>query len=97
MPPVVQATYHDNAVPPDACATSKAAVLSTTHQEAEVEWQKEDNKQPKNSMEETIERGGLSGWFSLLTFGWAGPFLRLGSSRTLTEEDLDGIYKHHRR
>lgn len=51
----------------------------------------------RSCLADAIERGGLSGWASYLTFAWAGPFLKLGSTVTLKVEDLDGIYKEHER
>ncbi|CAN0023496.1 unnamed protein product, partial [Discosporangium mesarthrocarpum] len=32
-----------------------------------------------------------AGWFSRLTFMWAGSFLELGSTRTLKEDDMHHI------
>lgn len=48
-------------------------------------------------MSETAERGFLWGWVSYWTYYWASPFLMLGASRTLTEEDLLGISKEQKR
>lgn len=50
-----------------------------------------------NRMAEVIERGGILGWGSYLTFAWAGPFLKLGSTVTLKTEHLEGIYKTFKR
>lgn len=57
----------------------------------------EGGKQNRSAMTDAIERGGLIGWASYLTFSWAGPFLKLGSTVTLKVDDLDGIYKGHKR
>jgi len=76
--------------------TTSSSAQNTRQQPARDEWDEEDN-QSRNGMQEAIDRGGLFGCFSLLTFSWAGPFLRLGASRTLEENDLDGIYKYHKR
>ncbi|CAN0183138.1 unnamed protein product [Ectocarpus sp. 12 AP-2014] len=46
-------------------------------------------------MAEAMQRGGILGWGSYLTFAWAGPFLKLGSTVTLKEEHLEGIYHKH--
>ncbi|CBN77893.1 conserved unknown protein [Ectocarpus siliculosus] len=46
-------------------------------------------------MAEALQRGGILGWGSYLTFAWAGPFLKLGSTVTLKEEHLEGIYHKH--
>lgn len=51
----------------------------------------------KNRMAKGLERGGIPGWGSYLTFSWVGPFLKLGSMVTLKEEHLEEIYKHHER
>eukprot|EP00903_Cladosiphon_okamuranus_P016201 g14950.t2 len=51
---------------------------------------------PPNPMAEAMERGGILGWGSYLTFSWAGPFLKLGSTVTLTAEHLEDIYKPFR-
>lgn len=56
-----------------------------------------EGKPPGNRMAEAMERGGILGWGSYLTFAWAGPFLRLGSKVTLKEENLEGIYKTYKR
>ncbi|CAM9665095.1 unnamed protein product, partial [Hapterophycus canaliculatus] len=56
------------------------------------EQEQEKAEPPPNRMAEAIERGGILGWGSYLTFAWAGPFLKLGSSVTLKEEHLEGIY-----
>lgn len=55
--------------------------------------------QPKNLMGEAMERGGFVGWVSCLTFSWAGRLLELGSTSSLDFEgdDLDGLYKTHKR
>lgn len=50
-----------------------------------------------NRMAEAMERGGILGWASYLTFAWAGPFLKLGSTVTLKTEHLEGIYKTFKR
>ncbi len=52
---------------------------------------------PPNRMQETMDRGGILGWASYLTFAWAGPFLKLGSTTTLKEEHLEEIYKTFKR
>ena len=70
---------------------------NTRQQAARDEWDEEEDNQARNGMQEAIDKGDLSGWFSLFTFSWAEPFLRLGASRTLEENDLDGIYKYHKR
>lgn len=49
--------------------------------------------QQPNRMAEAMDRGGILGWASYLTFAWAGPFLKLGSTVTLRTEHLEGIYK----
>ncbi|CAN0477208.1 unnamed protein product, partial [Ectocarpus sp. 12 AP-2014] len=51
--------------------------------------------QPGNHMAEAMKRGGILGWGSYLTFAWAGSFLKLGSTVTLKEEHLEGIYDKH--
>ncbi|CBN77889.1 hypothetical protein Esi_0077_0043 [Ectocarpus siliculosus] len=51
--------------------------------------------QSGNLMAEAMKRGGILGWGSYLTFAWAGPFLKLGSTVTLKEEHLEGIYDKH--
>lgn len=51
-----------------------------------------DDAEPPSLFVDTIEKGGISGWASYLSYSWAGPFLRLGASRTLQEEDLMGIH-----
>ncbi|CAN0142840.1 unnamed protein product [Ectocarpus sp. 6 AP-2014] len=53
--------------------------------------------QPGNRMASAMKRGGILGWGSYLTFAWAGPFLKLGSTVTLKEEHLEGIYDKHER
>lgn len=50
-----------------------------------------------NRMAEALEKGGILGWGSYLTFAWAGPFLKLGSTVTLTVDHLEGIYKTYKR
>lgn len=55
------------------------------------------NTQSRNRLAEAIERGGITGWGSYLVFAWAMPLLRLGASRTLKEDDLEGIYHTHKR
>lgn len=50
-----------------------------------------------NRMAEAMERGGIRGWSSYLTFAWAGPFLKLGSTVTLKAEHLEGVYKTFKR
>lgn len=65
-------------------------------QDSSIEEQGQ-HEPPKNRMAEAIERGGIWGWGSYLTFAWAGPFLKLGSTVTLKEEHLEGIYKTHER
>ncbi|CAM9122756.1 unnamed protein product [Ectocarpus sp. 4 AP-2014] len=52
-------------------------------------------RQPSNRMAEAMKRGGMLGWGSYLTFAWAGSFLKLGSTVTLKEEHLEGIYDKH--
>ncbi|CAM9886717.1 unnamed protein product [Scytosiphon promiscuus] len=64
--------------------------------EREIEGEQEQDGPPRNRMAEAIERGGILGWGSYLTFAWAGPFLKLGSSVTLKEEHLEGIYKTYK-
>ena len=50
-----------------------------------------------NRMAAALEKGGILGWGSYLTFSWAGPFLKLGSTVTLTVDHLEGIYKTYKR
>lgn len=50
-----------------------------------------------NRMQEAMDRGGILGWGSYLTFAWAGHFLKLGSTTTLNEEHLESIYKMFKR
>lgn len=50
-----------------------------------------------NRMAEAMERGGILGWGSYLTFAWAGPFLKLGSTVALKAEHLEDIYKTFKR
>lgn len=89
--------------PPPAAAAGggsdkgHAQPVSPQENKAAVMDDEDCNKQPRSMLAEAIERGGLSGWASYLTFYWAGPFLSLGSSRTIKEEDLEGIFKTHRR
>eukprot|EP00752_Nemacystus_decipiens_P006704 g6027.t1 len=51
---------------------------------------------PPNRMAAAMKRGGILGWGSYLTFAWAGPFLKLGSTVTLKTEHLEEIYKTHK-
>ncbi|CAM9399555.1 unnamed protein product, partial [Ectocarpus sp. 12 AP-2014] len=53
------------------------------------------NQYPDNRMAAAMKRGGIVGWGSYLTFAWAGSFLKLGSTVTLKEEHLEGIYDTH--
>ncbi|CAB1098879.1 unnamed protein product [Ectocarpus sp. CCAP 1310/34] len=53
------------------------------------------HQQPDNRMAAAMKRGGIMGWGSYLTFAWAGSFLKLGSTVTLKEEHLEGIYDKH--
>lgn len=62
-----------------------------------VEMEVEDNAEPPSRFADTIEGGGIWGALSYLTFSWAGPFLQLGSTKTLGEEDLMGIDKKTKR
>ena len=50
-----------------------------------------------NRMAAAMERGGILGWGSYLTFAWAGPFLKLGSTVTLKAEHLEEIYRTFKR
>ena len=52
---------------------------------------------PPNRMQEAMDRGGIVGWASYLTFAWAGHFLKLGSTTTLKEEHLEDVYKTFKR
>lgn len=62
-----------------------------------VEMEVEDEAEPQSCFADTIERGGILGALSYLTFYWAGSFLQLGSTKTLGEEDLMGIDKKTKR
>lgn len=60
--------------------------------------QEGDAQQPKkNRMAKDMERGGILGWGSYLTFSWANAFLSLGATVALKEEHLESIYKKHER
>lgn len=50
-----------------------------------------DEEEPPSAFVNTMRQGGISGWASYFTFAWAKPFLRMGASKTLEEEDLMGI------
>ncbi|CAM9346350.1 unnamed protein product, partial [Ectocarpus sp. 8 AP-2014] len=69
--------------------------------EQQQRQQAEDGKnvaqqqQPDNRLAAAMKRGGIMGWGSYLTFAWAGSFLKLGSTVTLKEEHLEGIYDKH--
>ncbi|CAB1106389.1 unnamed protein product [Ectocarpus sp. CCAP 1310/34] len=52
---------------------------------------------PATAWRRPMKRGGIIGWGSYLTFAWAGSFLKLGSTVTLKEEHLEGIYDKHER
>lgn len=72
------------------------APVASGGQDEEID-ENEGGKQNRSTMADAIDRGGLVGWASYLTFSWAGPFLKLGSAVTLKVDDLDGIYKGHKR
>lgn len=51
----------------------------------------EGEEEPPSALKDAMRRGRIRGFASYVTFHWAGPFMQLGSSRTLREEDLLGI------
>lgn len=59
--------------------------------------QQQQQQQPPSRMGQALERGGILGYGSYLTFAWAGSFLELGSTVTLKEEHLETIYKTFKR
>lgn len=76
------------------------AGLTMQQEQGDEEWEEEEEgmgKEPRCPMAEALERGFPFGYLSFLTFSWAGPFLKLGASRTLTEEDLVGIGERQKR
>lgn len=56
-----------------------------------------EQTEPPSSYVDVVERGGILGWASYVSFHWAGRFLRLGASKTLQEEDLMGIHPKSKR
>ena len=70
---------------------------TVSHGQQEEDDENEGGKQNRSALADAIERGGLVGWASFLTFSWAGPFLKLGSTVTLKIDDLDGICEAHKR
>lgn len=89
--------YHQKQMQAAALANVNLHDHREEDEEEEERGSEVEEKEPRCPVEEAVERGFFWGWASYLTFYWAGPFLTLGASRTLTEKDLLGIGKEQKR